>query len=85
MDSPNATLAIGRAVLVFLSINDVYSLTPVAGKGGIAELATALKQERAAIRAQHPGAHIITTGFFFIILFWFAFVQYPQMPRMPMV
>jgi hypothetical protein len=35
------------ATLTFLTVNDVYEITPVRGRGGLAELLTLLKAERA--------------------------------------
>ena len=43
------------ATITFLHTNDVYELAPVEGQGGLAELATLLKQERAR------SAHSVTT------------------------
>ncbi|HEY0524725.1 MAG TPA: hypothetical protein VGD08_15125, partial [Stellaceae bacterium] len=46
-----------NAHVTLLHVNDVYQIAPVKGLGGLAELSTLLKRERAA----HPGA-ITTVG-----------------------
>ncbi len=46
-----------NAQVTLLHVNDVYQIAPVKGLGGLAELSTLLKRERAA----HPGA-ITTVG-----------------------
>ena len=45
------------ASLTLLTVNDVYEITPVQGKGGLAELMTLLRAERATATPARPSRH----------------------------